>query len=114
VSTEAEVHLWGRRIAGVLDEPGQPAAVFQFAAEFAASGIEVHQMSLNGKRDDFTVADLEAVARRASLKRGTAARVHEQVRAAVHDWPRFAAEAEVPEPRAEQIRLAHRLELPIA
>ncbi len=105
-----------KNIAFLMDRSGawslSPAYDVTYAYQPDNRWTRVHQMSLNGKRDDFTVADLEAVARRTSLKRGTAARVYEQVRAAVRDWPRFADEAEVSEPRAEQIRLAQRLDLP--
>lgn len=71
-----------------------------------------HQMSINGKRDGFTVSDLEAVARGASMKRGRAAAIYEQVRAAVARWPEFAEQAEVDEAKASRVEATLRFELP--
>jgi len=68
-------------------------------------------MSVNGKRDQFTRADLLAVGRSAQLKRGRAEAIAEEVITAVRDWPRFATEANVPEDSARQIQSSHRLNL---
>ena len=46
MSAEAEVRLWGRRIAGVLDDPDSPAAVFQYATEFASSPFQVAPLTM--------------------------------------------------------------------
>jgi serine/threonine-protein kinase HipA len=54
-----------------------------------------HQMSLNGKRDDFTREDFDAVGRAVSLKRGRAREILDEVAATVARWPEFAAEAGV-------------------
>jgi len=72
----------------------------------------VHQMSINGKRDGFTMADLEATASTAGLKRGAARRITDQVTAAVTRWPEFAATARVPGETADAIHRAHRLHIP--
>ena len=104
-----------KNIAFLMDQSGawslSPAYDVTYAYQPGSRWTRVHQMSLNGKRDEFTLADLEAVARRASLKRGTAERVYEKVRAAVRKWPAFADDAGVPESRAERIHAAHRLDL---
>lgn len=68
-------------------------------------------MSINGKRDEFSVEDLEAVARTASLKRGTGARTFEQVREVVRRWPEVAAGVGVSEELSERIAAAQRLAL---
>jgi serine/threonine-protein kinase HipA len=70
-----------------------------------------HQMSVNGKRDQFNRADLLAAGRSAQLKRGRAEAIAEDVIAAVRDWPRFATEAGVPEESWSQIQASHRLTL---
>ncbi|HSS33952.1 MAG TPA: type II toxin-antitoxin system HipA family toxin [Solirubrobacterales bacterium] len=104
-----------KNVAFLMDRAGawslSPAYDVTYAYQPDNRWTRVHQMSLNGKRDGFTLADLEAVARNAALKRGTAERVFEEVRAAVLTWPELAAEAGVPESRAESIRRAQRLEL---
>lgn len=70
-----------------------------------------HQMTVNGKRDDFTRDDLVACAAAASLRRDAASDVLEAVRDAVAAWPTFAAEAGVDEPSITRIAAAHRLAL---
>jgi serine/threonine-protein kinase HipA len=72
----------------------------------------VHQMSVNGKRDGFTVADLDQAASVAGLKRGAGRRILEEVTAAVERWPDFAATARIPEESVEQIGANLRLHLP--
>ena len=72
----------------------------------------VHQMSINGRRDDFTVADLDQAASAAGLKQGSARRIFAEVTTAVERWPEFAATARIPEQTVEQIRTNLRLHLP--
>ena len=71
-----------------------------------------HQMTMNGKRDGFTLADFRACAKSALMKRGRAEAVVEEVRAAVKKWPDYAEQAEVMHNWRKQIRQNHRLDLP--
>jgi len=71
-----------------------------------------HQMSLNGKRDGFTVADLRAVAAVAGLKRGRAEAILAEVGEVVAGWRDVAADVGVDEQMVEQIAGSHRLTLP--
>jgi serine/threonine-protein kinase HipA len=71
-----------------------------------------HQMSINGKRDEFTVEDLRAVAALANLKRGSAERILDEVTAAVGRWPELAAAAGVEDARIDEIARNLRLSLP--
>jgi serine/threonine-protein kinase HipA len=73
--------------------------------------LDSHQMSINGKRDGFTVADLRAVARLAGLKRGRAEVILAEVSDVVAGWSEIAAEVGVDERMAEQIARSHRLTL---
>ena len=66
-----------------------------------------HQMTLNGKTDRFTRADLLTLGARFGLKQDGAPLLG-QVADAVADWPRCAAEAKVPRERATEIGLLHR------
>lgn len=68
-----------------------------------------HQMTLNGKRDGFTLADFRACAKTAMLKRGRDKIILEEVRNAVTRWPKFAKQAKVPETARKQIGRAHRM-----
>ena len=54
-----------------------------------------HQMSVNGKRTGIDEADILTCARLANMRERKARAVLDEVKDAVHAWPRFAAEAEV-------------------
>ena len=75
--------------------------------------LEHQQMSINGKRDGFTVADLRAVARVAGLKRGRTEAILAEVSDVVAGWPAIAAEVGIDRRMAEQIAGSHRLRLPV-
>jgi serine/threonine-protein kinase HipA len=46
MSENAEVRLWGRTIGAVSVEPGERTAVFQYAPDFATSGIEIAPLKM--------------------------------------------------------------------
>ncbi len=71
-----------------------------------------HQMTINGKRDGFTVADLRAVAAVVGLKRGRAEAILAEVGEVIAGWREVAEEVGVDEQMAEQIARSHRLTLP--
>jgi serine/threonine-protein kinase HipA len=73
--------------------------------------LDSHQMSINGKRDGFTVADMRAVAGVAGLKRGRAEAILAEIGDIVAGWREIAAEVGVEEQMAEQIARSHRLAL---
>jgi serine/threonine-protein kinase HipA len=105
-----------KNIAFLMDKQGQwsLAPAFDVTYSYNPAGIwtAVHQMSVNGKRDAFTLDDFKACARGVALKRGRAETIIEEVRAAVAQWPRFAALARVSAEQVEQIQQALRLEMP--
>ncbi len=104
-----------KNIAFLMDRTGQwslsPAFDITWSFNPAGDWTATHQMTVNGKRDQFTRADLLAASRSAQLKRGRAEAIAEEVIAAVRDWPRHAAEAGVPEDCYRQIQASHRLDL---
>jgi len=104
-----------KNIAFLMDREGRwsLAPAFDVTYSYNPSGdwTASHQMTVNGKRDGFGMADLKAVEKAAGLKRGRAAAIHEEVRAAVKRWPGFAARAKVTDEVARQIEKVHRLEL---
>ncbi len=69
-------------------------------------------MTMNGKRDGFTLEDFASCAKTALMKRGRAASIIEDVQAAVTRWPEFAAEAKLPDDWREAIGKVHRLTFP--
>ena len=70
-----------------------------------------HQMSLAGKRDGFTPADLHTGGLAASLKPRQVRAVLDQVKQAVSAWPDFAETAGVPAPVILALRSGLRLHL---
>ena len=68
-----------------------------------------HQMSLAGKRDDFTADDFLQLAKKVLVKKPR--ELIQQVVDAVANWPKFATEAEVPKQQQQAIAKTHRLQL---
>jgi len=103
-----------KNIAFLMDRAGTwtlaPAYDVVYSYNPAGEFTSRHQMSLNGKRDGFTISDLAAVGKRALLKRGQARAILDEVLAAVLRWPEFAAMADVAAPQVHAIAAAHRLE----
>lgn len=87
---------------------------FDLAYAYNPSGrwTSQHQMSINGKRDGFTVEDLRRVAAVASMKRGQAEEILAEVTEAVREWPALADAAGIDETRIARIGQSHRLDLP--
>jgi len=105
-----------KNIAFLMDRQGRwslsPAFDVIYAYNPSGDWTASHQMTVNGKRDGFSRGDFGAVARSASMKRGRAEAIHEEIHAAVSRWKEFAARAGVAESRAEKIQRVLRLELP--
>ncbi|HUI06636.1 MAG TPA: type II toxin-antitoxin system HipA family toxin [Verrucomicrobiae bacterium] len=102
-----------RNIAFLMDQSGQwrlsPAFDVIWSYNPSGSWTNRHQMSINGKRDGFTRADLLTVAENFGIKDG--ADLIEQVTTAVADWPRFAKQAGVNSDQQRTISKTHRLAL---
>lgn len=64
-----------------------------------------HQMSLAGKRNNFTVADLQEFADFEDISKG--AEIIEEVLEAIKRWPQFAKEAGVPNVQSDAIGKVH-------
>jgi len=107
-----------KNIAFLMDREGAwslaPAYDVIWAWKPGNLWLDSHQMSINGKRDGFSVADLRAVAQVAGLKRGRAEAILAEVSDVVADWGGLAREVGVDEHMAEQIARSHRLALPRA
>jgi len=111
VSRNQDDHV--KNIAFLMDKQGRwslaPGFDVTYSYNPSGSWTATHQMTLNGKRDDFTMKDFEACAKSSLMKRGRAATIVEEVRAAVARWPEFAAEARVADEWRETIQKSHRL-----
>jgi serine/threonine-protein kinase HipA len=104
-----------KNIAFLMDRDGRwrlsPAFDLIYAFNPSGSWTAQHQMSLNGKRDGFTVEDFREVGRTASMKRGRAEQILADVIAGVETWPEAASAAGVGELRVARIKRSHRLRL---
>ncbi len=102
-----------KNIAFLMDKSGKWALspAFDMTYSFNPSGAwtSTHQMTMNGKRDNFTLEDFKACARTASMKRGRAGLIVSQVLDAVSRWKEFAIEAGVPVLAQKKIQGALRL-----
>ena len=104
-----------KNIAFLMDKSGKwslsPAFDIMYAYNPSGAWTASHQMSLAGKRDGFTLADLKAVAETASMKRGRAEAIAREVAKAVARWREFAATAGVAPRQIDMIADVHRLDL---
>jgi serine/threonine-protein kinase HipA len=105
-----------KNIAFLMDKDGRwslaPAFDVTYSFNPAGDWTATHQMTMNGKRDGFTLDDFRACAKSASMKRGRAESIVEEVCAAVRKWPEYAVRARVAESARTAIQRAHRLEFP--
>lgn len=104
-----------KNIAFLMDKEGKwsLAPAFDVAYSFNPSGVwtSSHQMTMNGKRDDFSRNDFKACGEAVSLKRGRAESIVTEVRKAVEKWSEFADTAKVTQSWKTQIQENLRLEL---
>ncbi len=107
-----------KNIAFLMDKAGRwsLAPAFDVTYSYNPTGrwTATHQMTMNGKRDGFTLADFRACAKAALMKRGRAEAIVDEVRAAVSRWPDYAEQARVAEEWRRQIQRSHHLEFPRA
>lgn len=107
-----------KNIAFLIDKQGQwslaPAFDMTYSYNRSGAWTATHQMTLNGKRDGFSVADLRAAAQSATMKRGRAEEIVREVIEVVERWPEFADEAKLDPNVRDRIQKAHCLKFPEA
>jgi serine/threonine-protein kinase HipA len=105
-----------KNVAFLMDREGAwslaPAYDVVWAWKPGNLWLDSHQMSLNGKRDGFSIADLRAVATVAGLPRGRGESILAEVSDVVSGWQAVAEEVGVEGRMVEQIARSHRLRLP--
>ena len=105
-----------KNIAFLMNPQGQwslaPAFDVTYAYNPDGQWTRVHQMTINGKQDGFTLEDVRTCAATVGLKRGRAETILDEVRTAVQRWPEHAARAGVWPAQRDQIRSTLRLEFP--
>ncbi len=104
-----------RNIAFLMNREGvwSLAPAFDVIWAYNPTGVWTnrHQMSINGKRDGFTLRDLEALAQQYGIR--GAAKIRDEVAAAVAGWSQCAHLAGVDAKTAKAIKTTHR-PLPVA
>lgn len=104
-----------KNIAFLMDTDGNwrlaPAFDVIYAHNPQGAWTNQHQMTINGKRDDFTVSDLLDVGRSIGISRPN--EIYDEVRDVVARWPAFAQQAGVDVPRINEIGHNHRLTLSV-
>lgn len=103
-----------KNVAFLMDKSGTwslaPAFDLIYSYNPAGNWTSSHQMTLNGKRDDFALDDFKACARTASMKRGRAESIIQEVRDKVLRWRDYADEAGVSATWRDHIQKTLRLD----
>lgn len=101
-----------KNIAFLMDRTGQwsLAPAFDLTYSYNPDGLwtSMHQMTMNGKRDGFTIDDFKACEKAVGMKRGRALAIVEETSQAVRRWQEFAERAAVPVDVIDQIARGHR------
>jgi serine/threonine-protein kinase HipA len=102
-----------KNIAFLMNKGGawslSPAFDVTYAYNPAGLWTNRHQMTINGKTEDFTREDFKAVAKTAGLKRGRDEAILAEVLNTVKEWPRYARAAGVI--ASQRDKIAHTLKL---
>lgn len=102
-----------KNIAFLMDKTGKwslaPAFDVTYSHNSAGKWTSQHQMSINGKRDHFLVADLLAVGEGISLPRPL--EIIREVADCIGNWTQFAGQAGLSKARIKEIGRTHRLDI---
>jgi len=104
-----------KNIAFLMDQRGawslSPAFDLTYSYNPSGAWTSRHQMTLNGKRDGFTIDDFDTCGETIAMRRGRPREIIDEVTRAVRRWPDHARDAGVPNDRIEAIARTHRLTL---
>jgi len=102
-----------KNIAFLMDKAGNwslsPAFDMTYSYNPEGQWTARHQMSMNGKREDFVLEDFKVCAQTALMKRGRAETILDEVLEVASKWPVYAEKAGVPESVTEKVRNGMRL-----
>ncbi len=103
-----------KNIAFLMDKSGNwslsPAFDMTYSYQPDGKWTSSHQMTMNGKQKGFTLEDFKACAKSASMKRGRAETIIDEVRSVVAQWRNYADESHVKPEQRDKIESALRLE----
>jgi len=104
-----------KNIEFLMDKNGiwSLAPAFDLTYNYQAAGqwTSNHQMTLNGKRDNFSLEDFKSCATKALMMRGRAAMILKEVTETVSHWEKYANDAGVNSYKRDQIQNTLRLKL---
>lgn len=102
-----------RNIAFLMDTDGKwrlsPAFDLTWAYNRNSRWTNLHQMSINGKRESITREDLMTVAKQYGIKKAPV--IIEKILETVRKWPAYAQEAGISEDRWRYIQKTHRTDI---
>ena len=97
-----------KNIAFLMNKAGEwslsPAFDMTYSFNPDGAWTATHQMTMNDRRDGFTMDDFKVCARAASMKRGRAETIVAEVQDTVAQWRSFAIEAGVPDALSNSIQ----------
>ena len=97
-----------KNIAFLMNKAGvwslSPAFDMTYSFNPDGAWTATHQMTMNGRRDGFTMDDFKECARAASMKRGRAETIVAEVQDTVAQWRSFAIKAGVPDALSNNIQ----------
>ena len=104
-----------KNIEFLMDKNGEwsLAPAFDMTYSYLPSGqwTSNHQMTLNGKRDNFALEDFKSCAQKALMKRGRAETILKEVTEVISCWKDYADEAKVTATQRDKIQNALRLNI---
>jgi len=102
-----------KNIAFLMDRKGvwslSPAYDMTYSYQLLGLWTSKHQMTINGKQDDFSIVDFEECGKKALLKQGQAKNIVKTVLDVVGNWRDYADDSKVKSQHREQIQKVLRL-----
>lgn len=109
ISRNQDDHV--KNIAFLMDKAGRwsLSPAYDMTYSYNPSGVwtGTHQMTLNGKREDFTLADFRECADNVAIKKSRVQEIVEEVKGAVAKWKGFATSVGVSEETTRSIARTH-------
>ncbi|NTU45039.1 MAG: type II toxin-antitoxin system HipA family toxin [Chlorobiaceae bacterium] len=103
-----------KNIAFLMDKSGKwslsPAFDMTYSYQPGGKWTSTHQMTTQGKRSGFTLEDFKACSKSASMKRGRAETIIDEVMKVVSRWREYAEESRVSPSQRDKIEAALRVE----
>jgi len=109
VSRNQDDHV--KNISFLMDRKGtwslSPAYDITYANDENNFWLKRHQMSINGKFDNFTRDDIYQCGRKMNISKGNIEKIITEVSAAISEWQKYSEEAQIKEQVYEEIRTQH-------